>query len=231
MIQHRFPYGCTAAVVAVLAIAIGLPSNAGGKTPEQAGEHVAVRGTFVRVAANEEGWVVVGYRVANESFGEKWMLLDVGLTMTDYSTTHTIIRDDIKLVTPDNRVISLPTQEEFEKVRGTLAPLVKRAAMVRDNIDYFPRGANRQYPLDLFTDPTALRPQVTKNKLELSGSYANLGRVYFEVPGGIEYGNYNLDVKFGNSIVKVPIEIMAKDRQKEFNKQWKEAQKEARNRK
>ncbi len=80
-------------------------------------------------------------------------------------------------------MISLPTQEEFEKVRGSLAALVKRAAMVGNKIDYFPNQADRRYRLRLFVDPTALRPQVAEDSFELSGSYAYLGRIYFEVPG------------------------------------------------
>ena len=231
MIRHRYSHWCAAALVAVLTIGFGLPSEAGATTPAQAGEQVAVRGTFVRVAANNEGWVVVGYRVANESVGETWMLLDIGITLTDYKATQTITREDIRLVAPGNRVIPLPTQEEFEKVRGSLAPLEKRAAMVKDSLDYFPSGANRRYDLDLFADPTAMRPQKVRDPVDLSGSYAYLGRIYFEIPGGIKVGYYNLDVKFADSIVKVPIEIMTKEREQEFTQQWKEAQKEARHKK
>jgi len=216
---------------AILIIGIGGSAVAGDQAPTQAGQHVAVKGTFVRVAANDEGWVVVGYRVANESVGEKWMLLDVGITLTKTDATHTLTRDDLKLVTPNNTVISLPTQEEFEKVRGSLAPLVKRAATVRDRIDYFPRGANRRYALDLFVDPTALKPQVVRDPVDLSGSFGYVGRIYFEVPGGIRIGNYNLDVRFANSIVKVPMEIMTKDREKEFTKEWKAALKNERKKK
>ncbi len=53
-----------------------------------------------------------------------------------------------------------------------------------------------------------------------------MGVLYFHVPGGIKVGNYNLDVHFENSIVKVPMEIMNKEREEEFTKQWKAALKE-----
>ena len=215
----------------VLTVGAGLTVAAGDKTPEQVGEQVAIEGTFVRVAANDEGWVVVGYRIANESVGEEWMLLDVGISLTDPDATHTLTRDDIKLVTPDNKVLSLPSQEDYEKVHGSLIPLVKRAAMVGDSINYFPREADRRCSMDLFAEPGAPRPQFAEDKVELSGRLACLGRVFFELPGGIEIGNYNLDVKFDSSIVKVPMEIMNREREKEFTKQWKEAQKEARHKK
>src|SRR6187549_991476 len=38
-------------------------------------------GQFVRMAYNNEGYVTLGYRVAQESVGEEWMLLDVGFTV------------------------------------------------------------------------------------------------------------------------------------------------------
>ena len=231
MKSHGIVTGAITGVATVLMVGIGSWAAGEEKTPAQAGEQVAVEGTFVRVAANNEGWVVVGYRIANESVGEQWMMLDIGMTMTDTNATHTVTRDDIKLVTPDNKVISLPTQEEFEKVRGEVLPLVKRAAMVGDSIDYFPSGADRPCSLDLFVDPGTLRPRLAEDQVELSGRLACLGRIYFEVPGDIQLGNYNLDVKFADGIVKVPMEMMNKDREREFEKEWKAALKEARQKK
>jgi len=40
------------------------------QAPAQVGEQVGVEGTSVRVATNEEDWVVLGYRIANESVGK-----------------------------------------------------------------------------------------------------------------------------------------------------------------
>ena len=82
-------------------------SFAEDETPGQVGEQVAVEGTFIRVAANEEGWVTVAYRTANEAVGEEYMLLRVGMTLIDDKGTQTITLDDIKLVTPDNQILPL----------------------------------------------------------------------------------------------------------------------------
>ena len=38
-------------------------------------------GQYVRVAYNNEGFVSLGYRVAQQAVGEEWMLLEVGLTV------------------------------------------------------------------------------------------------------------------------------------------------------
>lgn len=214
--------------VAVCVAGFAAAASAEDETPTQAGEQVGIEGTFVRVATNDEGWVVVGYRIANDSVGEEWMLLDVGMTLTGKGAVHTVARDDIKLVTPGGQVLSLPTQEEFEKVRGSLMALVKRAAMVGDSINYFPSAADRPCSLRLFTEPGFRGPVLSQDEVDLDSNSACVGRIYFQVPGGIQLGNYNLDVKFASSIVKVPMEIMTEERAKEFTKQWKEAEKAAR---
>ncbi len=222
---------CLAALTLVLISGVAPAAVGDDQTPAHAGEQVGVEGTFVRVAANDEGWVVVGYRVANESVGEDYMLLRVGMTLTDASGTQKITRDDIKLVTPEEQVLPLMTQHEAEQARGSLATLTKRDAMTSDSIDYFPPGADRPCKLQFFAAQAGPRPMVADDEVNLAGQEACVGYLYFHIPGGIQYGNYNLDVKFDDTIVKVPMEIMNKDREKEFTKQWKETQKEARKQK
>jgi hypothetical protein len=197
-------------------------------TPAQAGEQLAVEGTFIRVAANEEGWVTVAYRTANEAVGEEYMLLRAGMTLTDTKGTQTITRDDIKLVTPDNQVLPLMTQEEAERASGNLSMLTKRAAMDTDSVNYFPNTADRPCELRFFSAIAVPRATLAYDQVELASQTACVGVLYFHVPDGIQYGNYNLDVHFENSIVKVPMEIMTKEREKEFTKQWKAALKEQR---
>jgi hypothetical protein len=222
-----------ALTAATAALMIGLAGWAGAEdeTAAQAEEHVAVEGTFIRVATNAEGWVTVAYRTANEAVGEEYMLLRAGLTLTDTKGTQTITRDDIKLVTPGGEVLPLMTQEEAEKATGELAMLTKRAAMDTDSVDYFPNTANRPCQLKFFAAIAGPRLNVAYDQVELASQTACVGVLYFRVPGGIQYGNYNLDVHFENSIVKVPMEIMSKEREEEFTKQWKAALKEQRKKK
>jgi hypothetical protein len=216
------------AVTTAVIIGIGGWVAAEDETPAQSGEQTGVEGTFVRVATNEEGWVVLGYRIANESVGKDWMLLDLGMTVTKGTKTQKITRDDIKLVTPNHDVISLPTQEDYEKVRGSLVPLVQRDAMTGDSINYFPASADDPCSIQFFAEQGGPRVMLAYDEVELSSNRACVGRVYFEVPGGIQLGNYNLDVKFENSIVKVPMQIMTEEQAKEFTKKWKEELKEER---
>jgi hypothetical protein len=217
------------ALAAVIAMLITVPAAATEEeSAAQAKEQIAVEGTFIRVAANNEGYVVIAYRTANEEAGEEYALIRVGMTLMDDKGTQTITRDDIKLVTPDNKILPLMTQEEAEKASGHLAMLTKRAAMDTDSVNYFPRSANRPCELKFFAAVAAPRANVAYDQVDISSQEACVGVLYFHVPGGIQYGNYNLDVHFENSIIKVPMEIMNKEREKEFTKEWKAALKKER---
>jgi len=220
-----------ALAVCVVGFAAVAAAAAEDETAAQAKEQIGVEGTFIRVAENDEGWVTVAYRTANEAVGEEYALIRVGMTLTETKGTQTITRDDIKLVTPDGKVLPLMTQEEAEKASGQLAMLTKRAAMDTDSVNYFPNTANRPCELRFFAAIAAPRASMAYDQVELASQTACVGVLYFHVPGGIQYGNYNLDVHFENSIVKVPMEIMNKDREKEFTEQWKEALKEQRHKK
>jgi len=212
--------------VAVSFVAFGTVATAEEESAAQAGEQVGVVATFVRVADTDEGWVVVGYSIANESVKNKWMLLDVGMTVKKGSKSQTISRDDVKLVTPDDTVLPLPTQKEFMKVRGELAAMTERANMMGESINYFPPEANQPCRIGFFADPTKPVADMAFDTVELNSQRACVGRLYFNVPDGIQYGNYNVDVKFSESVVKVPIKIMTKQEAKAFEKQWKEEKKE-----
>lgn len=201
--------------------AFGPHAIAEDETAGQAGEQVGVEGQFVRLAENSEGYVIVGYRTANESVKQEWMLLDVGITLQEGVKTQTITRDHIKVVTPDGTIISMATQEEFEKAEGSIVVLEQRNAMDTDSINYFPGSATIPCRMEFFADPTHPRKGLAYDQFDLSGSNACAGLLFFHIPGGIQYGNYNLDVHFAKSIVKVPMKIMTKEEAKEFEKQWK----------
>jgi hypothetical protein len=103
--------------------------------------------------------------------------------------------------------------------------------MDTDSVNYFPNTANRACEINFFAAIAGPRLNVAFDEVDVASQTACAGVLYFHVPGGIQYGNYNLDVHFENSIVKVPMEIMNKEREKEFTKQWKAALKEERKKK
>ena len=58
------------------------------------------------------------------------------------------------------------------------------------------------------------------DEVELDSSRACLGRLYFQVPNGITYGQHWLNVKFENSLVRVPFRIFTEQERKTLSKNY-----------
>lgn len=187
-------------------------------------EIFTLTGEFVRVAYNNEGYVTLGYRVANDSVAEDWMLLEIGATLRGKTKGQTMKRDALSLMLPDGSTVGLATQKEFANA-GHLPALNMRANVVRDSINYFPVQANQPCVIGFFSDPTGAR-SISFDQVELSSNRACLGRVFFHVPGKIQTGQHYLLVKFENSMIEVPFRILTKAEEKEFRKNWKSMKKE-----
>src|SRR5262245_18601045 len=182
-------------LLAAAGLLLALPVVAGDKQPKEPPPQVKIpqpgvpqimtmEGRFIRVAYNNEGYATLGYRVANLSVGQEWMLLEIGLTVRDGVPEETLKREDLSLETPDGKTIPLPTVEEFRA--APTAGLVKRADMTHDRIDYFPPQVTHPYRIGFFSDldsGAAAWSQVTLQSV--SGC---LGRIFFHVPGGIQHG-------------------------------------------
>ena len=138
-------------------------------------EIMTMEGSFVRAAYNNEGYVILGYQLANRSIGEEWMLLEVGLTVRDGVKNYTLTRDALSLETPDGKTLPLPSIEEFRK--ANTAALQNREKVQRDSINYFPPSASRACAMTFFPD-LAYRA-MPQDDVELSSTRACLGRLYF----------------------------------------------------
>ncbi|PWB76584.1 MAG: hypothetical protein C3F15_04980 [Holophagae bacterium] len=213
--------------VVMLIALVGGAAWAQDETPAQAGEQVGVMGTFVRVAENQEGWVVLGYRAANGAVGKNWMMLDVGITLQKGVKDQTLTRDKLNLVNPAHEVLPLATQEEYGKAAGELAAMERADAMMNDSINYFPPETDQPCRIGFFADPMQRARALAFDQVDIRWRAACVGRLFFQVPGGIQLGTYNLDVKLDGSVIRVPIDIMTEEQAKEFEKKWKEAEKEA----
>ncbi len=60
------------------------------------------------------------------------------------------------------------------------------------------------------------------DEVELTNRRACLGRLFFKVPGGIAYGQHWLNVKFQNSLIRVPFRILTKDEEKLLSQELQE---------
>ena len=179
---------------------------------------MTLEGTWTRVAYNNEGYAIIGYRLANLSIGEEWMLIEFGTTVRDGVPNYTLKRDALSLDTPDGKTIPLATVTEYRK--ANLSALQNREKVQRDSINYFPPSASQACRIGFFSelDDRALPWE----QVELSSQRGCLGRLFFQVPGGITYGQYWLNVKFQKSLVRVPFRILTKDEEKLLSKNFKD---------
>ena len=177
---------------------------------------ITMEGKFVRASYNNEGYVILGYQATNRSVGDEWMLLEVGMTVLNRTPDYKLTREAISLETPDGKTIPLPTA--VEQRSGQVQPSQQRARVQRDSINYFPTSANRACAILFFPDlgSRALPFDV----VDLSTDRACIGRLYFRVPGGITYGQHWLNVKFQNSLVRVPFRILTKDEEQFLSKNY-----------
>jgi hypothetical protein len=183
---------------------------------------MSIEGNFVRAAYNNEGYVILGYQVVNRSVGEDWMLLEVGMTVLDGVKTQRMRREAISLNTPDGTTIPLPTIAEYRQ--ADTRALQNRADVQRDSINYFPSSARNACRIGFFSDVSDRA--MAWDEFELSNSRACLGRLYFKIPGGVAYGPYWLNVKFQNSLIRVPFRVFTKEEEKTLSKNYRSIKKQ-----
>jgi hypothetical protein len=208
-----------------LTLALGAAAAPAQDTPQVVApkptvpEIFTLMGQYVRVAYNNQGFVTMGYRNAQQSIGEEWVLLEVGLTMRSPAKDFTLKREHLSIKTPDGTTIPLATQKEYGEA-GYLRALNTRAKAVRDSINYFPVDASRPCSIQFFANLGQPGPQLAYDQVELSSTRGCVGRLYFRIPGGIKVGQHWLNVSFGESEVQVPFRILTKEEAKQFSKSW-----------
>ncbi len=183
---------------------------------------MTMEGRFVRAAYNNEGYAILGYRVANLSVGEKWMLLDFGITVRDGVPDYKLTRDAISIETPDGNTIPMATNQEYRA--APLGALVNRGNLQRDSINYFPPHARSACRLGFFDDLDS--PGSAHDQVELNSQRACMGHIFFQVPAGIARGQHWLNVKFAKSVVRVPFRILTDEEYKILDKNYKNIEKQ-----
>ena len=185
-------------------------------------ELYTLTGEFVRIAYNNEGYVTLGYRLANRSAGKEWMLLEMGTTLRKGVDDSKLTRESVSIDTPDGQTIPLATVEEYRA--GHLRGLEQQTRVVKDSINYFPASASKACRIGFFAE-LGSRAHAW-DEVELSSNRACLGRVFFKIPGGIQYGQHWLNVQFKDSLVRVPFRILTEEEEKEFRGTWQDIKKE-----
>jgi hypothetical protein len=211
-------------VLAVLSVAALASLHANSEQPPQVAipqpgvpQIMTLEAKFVRVAYNTEGYVIMGYQIANRTIGDEWIMLDVGITGMEKAKDYTLKRDAISLDTPDG-TLPLPSIEEYRKNESKVQPLQMRLKVQRDSINYFPpwtHGVNR---LGFFSDLDSRA--MPWDEADVSNDRACVGQLYFHVPGGTKFGQYWLNVKFAQSLVRVPFRLFTEEEEKTLGKNY-----------
>ncbi len=177
---------------------------------------MTMEGRYVRAAYNNEGYVILGYKLTNLSVGEEWMLLEVGVALREGVKDYDLKREAVSLDTPDGKTLPLPTMEEYRS--GDVRALQMREKVQRDSINYFPPNAHQACRIGFFADLE--QRAMPWDEVSLSDQRACVGRFYFKVPGGVKYGQYWLNVKFANSVIRVPFRVLTKEEDKMLSKNY-----------
>jgi hypothetical protein len=175
-----------------------------------------IEGTFVRAAYNNEGYVILGYKTANMSVGDEWMLLEVGATVRDGVPSQKLNRAAISLDTPGGTTLALASNEDYRT--ANLRALENRARVARDSINYFPPLASQPCRIGFFAELD--QRAMAWDDVELSNLRACTGRLFFHVPGGIAYGQHFLNVQLRDTLIRVPFRIFTKEEEKMVSKNY-----------
>jgi hypothetical protein len=172
---------------------------------------------FVRVAYNNEGYVIMGYQIANRTMGSEWIMLDVGITLMEKTRDYTLKREAVSLDTPDAH-LPLPSIKEYRENESKVQGLQNRLKVQRDSINYFPpwvHGVNR---LGFFSDLGSRA--MPWDEASVTNDRACMGQLYFHIPGGTKFGQYWLNVNFAQSQVRVPFRLFTEEEEKTLSKNY-----------
>jgi hypothetical protein len=184
---------------------------------------MTLEGKFVRAAYNNEGYAILGYQIANRTVGNDWIMLDVGIALMEKVPDFTLTREALTLDTPDGTV-SLPSIKEYQEASSKTQPLQGRLRSQRDSINYFPPwvfGVNR---LGFFADLGSRA--MPWDQATVTNSRACTGQLYFQIPGGTKYGQYWLNIRYPQSVLRVPFRLFTAEEEKTLGKNFKDIKKQ-----
>jgi len=144
---------------------------------------------------------VLSYRYASRNLGEDWLLLEIAMTTADNATVE-IDRNKIWVRTPAGEEVPLATQEAFRAAYSELAHKLAQADVVAEPLGYF--GGREERPLGFFALPFEA---IVYQSTWLTFREVHVGRLYFEVPGGIQAGRWELHVELPESEVRIPFRL------------------------
>ena len=143
---------------------------------------------------------VVSYRVPTLDLGEDWLFLDVAITAVDDPVE--VDRQKIWVRTPAGEEIALATQEEFRAAQGELTPKLAQADVAAEPLGYFAGRIEKK--LEFFATPFE---GLVFDSFTVTDREVYVGRLYFNVPGGMQAGRWELRAKLAESELRIPFRL------------------------
>jgi hypothetical protein len=159
-------------------------------------------GRYVLKQFGPELWTLLGYRFANSQLGDEWMILEVGLSSPNGQSAK-VTREDVFLLSPSGNRIPIATQKQFNEVWGSLRPVIQKANVNRDPLEYFP-PSREECAIRFFVAPGQ---GVSFDEVTVNDRRGCFGRLYIDVPGGIQAGRWVLGIDLEESEIRIPFEL------------------------
>jgi hypothetical protein len=195
MTKHLFcNAGRVAAAAALLLVpAIGWADASPVSEVKQVGATaVLYRGPQVKVA--------ISYRSPRLNPALDWLMLDAAMTATLGPIE--IPRNAVSVRTPDGQVVPLAPYRAYSTDYPQLAPAILQDNAIRDPLGYLPPQRFRR--LDYFP-PRGVG--LAWDSVWLDNWHNNYGRLFFQLPGPVQKGNYELLIHLSESQVVIPFTL------------------------
>jgi hypothetical protein len=143
--------------------------------------------------------VALSYRFAKLNASGNWLLLDTAMTAT---APVELPRTAISVRTPDGEVVPLASPEAFNNGYRELNATIARANVTREPMGYL--IPHRYRRLEFFPER---RLGLMFPSAWLDEWHTTYGRLFFQLPDGVQKGNYELLINLKEGQVAIPFTI------------------------
>jgi hypothetical protein len=144
--------------------------------------------------------MAMSYRYAKSNPKGGWLLVDTNMTAAQDPLE--IPRGAFSIRTHSGEVIPLATQEEFGKDYAHLASTIARANVAAEPLGYLSFRRPEQMRFFVAPGQGIIYPSVW-----LDYRHNTYGRLFFQMPGGVQKGNYELILDLKGGQVVIPFTI------------------------
>jgi len=144
--------------------------------------------------------IAISYRSPKLNPGLNWLMLDAAMTAAKNPIE--IPRTAVAVRTPDGQVVPLASYRAYSTDYDRLAPAILQDNAIREPLGYLPPQRFRR--LDYFP---VRGLGLAWDSVWLDVWHNNYGRLFFQLPGPIQKGTYELLIHLSESQVAIPFTL------------------------